>query len=616
MPRTSRRLDAPDPTDVNPSQGTLRIVFASALIAIVLLATSLTLATFKPDSEMLAEALQVAALIALLAVLGALPALRRAGTRDAVSPAGNASTTPLAGSNGDSRMIGPLSESQPTPELTSDAMRNLAGATGDLATLLRDMINQIPYPLFAQNDAGQVLFVNRALAALYGTTPAKLVQPENSSHLRKISSEDLLTRPSGSHNGEEWLTTIDGEERRYLVQRLPFDSIVQGELVVAIEVTELHRLQLQLQFSQRLEVLGTLAGGIAHDFNNLLTPILGYSSMLLEEPLADAQRSKIEAIATSANRARAVAQQMLSFSRQSDDLTTREQIDLVPVIEEAVAFMRASVPPNVNIRVDLQQMPPIDADAGQLHQVLVNLCMNAVQSITRPSGEVLVSCSTVPAGAAELPPSLQDVDHALIRVDDNGVGMSDAVMGHVFEPFFTTKEVGEGSGLGLSTAKSIVGRHQGEITVTSSEQAGSCFSVYLPLATPRHMGQPRSNSDASVLLVDDDAMVLQVLEDLLRTQGFKVTACAEPKSAIDTLADASVAIDVLITDNNMPRMKGVELARRARALRPQLPVILITGFARPSAAELANVSRSLHKPVAAKDLATAIRELTSAHQAA
>ncbi|MFK7914345.1 MAG: ATP-binding protein [Pseudomonadales bacterium] len=601
MTATHGRFDASPATD---SRAALKAVIASAIVAAVLLALALLSLTLFPAARTLVVALLVASLIAIGSTLWQLRKSYRASAQNTATAAQDLSAhqaqTPPA----------------QAATLAKDTLHNLATATDNHEQLLRDIINQIPYPLFAQDSAGQVLFVNSALAALYGTTPAKLVQPDDSNHLRKISSEDLLTRPAGDNSGEEWLTTIDGEERRYLVQRLPFHSTVEGELVVAVDVTELHRLQLQLQFSQRLEVLGTLAGGIAHDFNNLLTPILGYSSLLLEEQLPETHRTKVEAIATSANRARTVAQQMLSFSRQSDDLTNREHIDLTAIIEEAVEFMRASVPPNVNIRIDLLDRSAVIADAGQLHQVLVNLCMNAVQAIEKPSGEVLVSCRSVAADHPDLPASLPERDYALIQVTDNGIGMSEAVMSHVFEPFFTTKDIGEGNGLGLSTAKGIISRHQGDISVTSSEQSGTCFSVYLPLAGARQQGQPEPANNARILLVDDEAMVLQVLEDLLSTQGFVVTACAEPKHALELLADPAVAIDVLVTDNNMPRMKGTELAHRARNLRAQLPVILITGYAEPPLAEQAHVSRSLQKPVATKDLTAAIRELLNAHKAA
>lgn len=617
MPPNTRPGDA---SPASPRPLALRFLTVCSIGAAVLLVVSIALAVSAADAPLRPALLfEMGALVLL--VLG-FAALRRVFSLAAPAPTSalftaqaptseSMASTPTESSPGQPKddLIGPLAEQ-------TGHRHVLAEADSGHAILLRDMINQIPYPLFAQDSDGNVLFVNAALAALYGTTPAKLVQSESGSHLRKLCSEDLLTRPAGNPNGEEWLTTIDGQERRYLVQRLPFHSTIQGELVVAIDVTELHRLQLQLQFSQRLEVLGTLAGGIAHDFNNLLTPILGYSSMLLEEPLSPAQRQKMEAIATSADRARAVAQQMLSFSRQSDDLTIRESIDLPAVIEEAIAFMRASVPPNISIRSELEQTPPINADAGQLHQVLVNLCTNAAQAITAPSGEVLVTCCALPPGSTLLPDSLKGQDYAMLQVIDNGAGMTEAVMSHVFEPFFTTKDVGEGSGLGLSTAKGIISRHQGDITVSSAKNEGTCFSVFLPLAAARSNTNSGPSSQARLLLVDDDAMVLQVLEDLLSTQGYAVTACAEPREALQLLEDSERRFDIMITDNNMPRMKGVELARLARKQRSDLPIVLITGFAKPNASELTHISRHLHKPVSTKDLTSVIRELTAPNQAA
>ena len=314
-------------------------------------------------------------------------------------------------------LIGPLPEPQLGVEAAAANTRAGKRFPADTqAHLLHDIINQLPYPIFALDDQGQVLFVNAALADLYHTTPAKLVQSNLDGHLRRLNSEDLLTRPSGNAEGEEWLTTLDGEERRYLVQRLPFQSQIEGELVVAVDVTELHKLQLQLQFSQRLEVLGTLAGGIAHDFNNLLTPILGYSSILLESDLEPRHRDKIQAIATAANRARKVARQMLSFSRQHDDFDAKERIDLSAVVQEAATFMRASVPPNIDIQTEILDSPWINADSGQIHQVLVNLCTNATQAIEAPSGSVILRCREVLAGDPALPTLLRHSDCALVEV--------------------------------------------------------------------------------------------------------------------------------------------------------------------------------------------------------
>ncbi|MGI9327162.1 MAG: hybrid sensor histidine kinase/response regulator [Pseudomonadales bacterium] len=511
-------------------------------------------------------------------------------------------------------LIGPVSES--TGE-DSGAPSAPHFPPNTQAHLLHDIIDQIPYPVFALDQQGQVLFVNAALAALYNTTPQKLAHYQPDGHLRRLSSDDLLTRPADNAEGEEWLTTLDGEERRYLVQRLPFHSQIEGELVVAVDVTELHKLQLQLQFSQRLEVLGTLAGGIAHDFNNLLTPILGYSSILLESDLEPTHLRKVQAIATSANRARKVAQQMLSFSRQHDDLDAKEQVDLAAIIVEAVTFMKASVPPHIDIQTDLQASPWINADSGQLHQVLVNLCTNATQAIAASNGQVLVRCQELSSGDPALPTLLRHCDCALIEVIDNGTGMSKAVMNHVFEPFFTTKEVGEGSGLGLSIVKGIVTRHGGTIDVSSSKETGTSFRVYLPTAKLRSFEPTRTgNPEPRLLLVDDDDMVLRVLEDLLKTRGFAVTAFSDPQTALAHLSKAANEIDVMITDNNMPKMKGVDLARSARQIVPDLPIILITGFARPSDTELSNISRNLMKPVSSKDLTDAIRAVTTEHQAA
>ncbi|MEM1231545.1 MAG: ATP-binding protein [Pseudomonadota bacterium] len=501
-------------------------------------------------------------------------------------------------------LIGPIAE--------ASAHRGIPAS----AALLRAIIDQLPYPLFAVADDGQVLFMNHAFARIRGTSASQLTQRTADGALRRLAVEDILKETSTTQHGEEWLTRVDGEDRGYLIHRVPFHSTVNGELIVATEATELHRLQHQLQFSQRLEVLGTLAGGIAHDFNNLLTPIVGYASILEAAALPPKHRDQVQAIANAAERAKKVAQQMLSFSRRSEAPLLHEQVDLGVILSEAIKFMRASVAANVDIQLDVRAPCWVNADSGELHQVLVNLCTNAAQSIHAPSGSVLVSCDLIEAGNTELPAELADADCARVQVIDDGRGMNQAVLSHIFEPFYTTKEVGEGSGLGLSVVKSIIARHGGSITVASSPGMGSCFSLYLPAAVGVLGANAFGRDRKRLLLVDDDAMVLRVLEDLLEAKGYTVTAFSDPRLALDFITQAPELIDVIITDNNMPKLKGIELARYAREAKPGVPVVLITGFARPTPAELRHVSRSLLKPVSAKDLTEAIRAVTTASQAA
>lgn len=515
-----------------------------------------------------------------------------------------AQAAPGQGAAEHAALIGPIAEARHS---------NAAQLDPDL---LREILDQLPYPLFAIDTGGQVLFMNEALASICGASTQRLTRRAADGTLRRLEIEDVLAQTAETQHGEEWVTSVDGEDRCYLIHRVPFQGTTAGELVVAVEATALHKLQHQLQFSQRLEVLGTLAGGIAHDFNNLLTPIVGYASILEAAALPQKQRDQVQAIANAANRAKSVAQQMLAFSRRSDEPLLHEQVDLGLILGEAINFMRASVPPSIDIQLDVKAPCWVNADSGELHQVLVNLCTNAAQSIHAPSGVVLVSCDLVAAGAAELPAELSKMDCARVQVIDDGRGMSQAVLSHIFEPFYTTKEVGEGSGLGLSVVKSILARHGGTITVQSSPGMGTCFSIYLPQAVSVFGAPAMGREHTRLLLVDDDAMVLRVLEDLLETKGFTVTAFNDPRLALDFLSQAPELIDVVITDNNMPKLKGVDLARCAREAKPDVPVILITGFARPTNEELRHISHSLLKPVSAKELTDAIRAVTTATQAA
>ena len=481
--------------------------------------------------------------------------------------------------------------------------------------LLREIIDLLPCVVFARRHDGELIFANRAVADLYGTSLKELLLGSFAQTYPGPKPDRLLF--SDAREGEQaevWFSAPQGNTHRFLVSRVTYlDN--KATLVVGIDVTEEHNLQMQLQFSQRLEVIGTLAGGIAHDFNNLLTPILGYASLLMDSPLAADDKTKLSAILTAAQRARMVVQQILTFSRQQDTIPARTAIDISEVIEEAATLMRASIPAGIAMHTEFLSQPKAVIDPNQLHQVIVNLCTNAAQAVASDDGTISVRVSNLLAEDQRIPAHLNDEAYVCIEVADNGSGMPREVMNHIFEPFFTTKGVGEGSGLGLSVVHGIVTSHCGEITVESEESRGTNVRVLLPLAeqsSPQHPAPaPR------IMLVDDDTSVLRVTQELLETHGFRVATFDQPTLALNALAADPTAWDVLITDHNMPAMTGAELARAVRAHRPEIPIILITGFADSAAEEMEGIDHKVMKPLTGRELSLIIQQsLAARHYAA
>ncbi|MDL2336916.1 MAG: ATP-binding protein [Pseudomonadota bacterium] len=348
----------------------------------------------------------------------------------------------------------------------------------------------------------------------------------------------------------------------------------------------------QLRQSQKLEAIGTLAGGIAHDFNNILGAILG-NVALARDDLASthaAQRSLAQ-IDIAALRARDLVQQILAFGRrQPPALVT---LPLRPLVEDILGLLRVALPPGVTLHTDLTETPLyVQADATQLHQVLMNLCANAWQSLQGQPGHVTVGLTTLTRAAAKAAGvAFGDGfsrDGAHLWVADTGCGMDDATRLRIFEPFFTTKSVGAGTGLGLSVVHGIVVAHGGALTVDSRPGQGSTFHVYLPTvagddAVPSVGVTPVrtpswSGRGEQVLYLDDDEVMKVLVERLLARAGYRPVCFGSAQRALAAVRADPKAWDLVVTDYNMPELSGIEFSRELSAIRPTLPVIIISGY--------------------------------------
>lgn len=371
--------------------------------------------------------------------------------------------------------------------------------------------------------------------------------------------------------------------------------------------------------TQRMEELGGLASGIAHDFNNLLVPILGNLELVQRGLQADrALLPHVEESIQAARRAQDTIKRILSFARPTEEM--RVDVDLSALLDEVVQLTRASAGPDVVLRADVTGAPcRVDGDPTQLHQMLTNLVTNAVHACRERGGSIEVSLEPVDLDAAAARRQRMSPGQAVrLSVRDTGVGMDADVLERVRAPFFTTRPVGEGTGLGLAIVDAVVRRHDGALAIESRVGAGTTVSILLPRSTGARPEStpPRAEPGAvgrplRVLCVDDEAPVLRVLVSLLEAEGHACTACRAPHDALEAVRATPDAFDLVVSDLTMPRMKGDELARAIDALRPDLPVIIVTGWG-PDRSERAGVAKNvrawLEKPFSRESLVQAMAE--------
>jgi len=382
---------------------------------------------------------------------------------------------------------------------------------------------------------------------------------------------------------------------------------------------ERRRLENQFRHSQRLESLGVLAGGIAHDFNNILAGIIGLTDLALRDIAPDSRTHEdLHEALQAAHRAKDLVRQILAFSRRGGE--ERDALYLHIVAREALKLLRASLPPTIDIMdtVDTHS-GAVMANAAQMHQVIMNLCTNAAQAMRESGGrlELRVEDVEVDAGTAAAHPRLHVGPYVLLTVNDTGHGMSDAVLERVFDPFFTTKRPGEGTGMGLAVAHGIVTGHGGAIRAESRIGAGSSFQVWLPRVggvLVEEQAPPAVSRGGSerILFVDDDEAVLRFADLALPRLGFSVTLCRDAGEALRAFERGPGHFDLVITDQVMPGMSGSDLAVRITSRRPDLPVLLFTGYSDmidKDDLKAAGISSVMIKPVTVNDLVGEIRRI-------
>jgi signal transduction histidine kinase len=371
----------------------------------------------------------------------------------------------------------------------------------------------------------------------------------------------------------------------------------------------------QLRHAQRMEAVGRLAGGVAHDFNNLMSAVIGFSQLILlrlEE--AHPLRGEVEQILRAGERATALTSQLLAFSRKQ--VLQPKVLDLNELVVELEKLLRRLIGANVELVSILDpELGPIEADPGQLEQVILNLVVNARDAMPT-GGKATIETSNVVLGAdsgLDVSPGV----YVLLSVGDSGVGIDEATMGQIFEPFFTTKEEGKGTGLGLATVFGIVKQSGGDIAIESEVGRGTTFNIYLPRATApveageSHGVQARKTGTGTILLVEDEDVVRQLEREVLERSGYTVLEASSPSAALELERGHDGAIDLLLTDVVLPELSGPELAAQLAARRPRLRVLYASGYPKEALGNgfPASGTAFLQKPVTPVSLAQKVREL-------
>ncbi len=486
--------------------------------------------------------------------------------------------------------------------------------------------------IIANPRTGEALYASPSVARVVGSPPAEVIggtsreffHPEDRERERKLL-RGVMERPGAVATTEIRVRHKDGS---WVWVEATFSNLVDDPAVGAIvmnfrDITERKhseaergRLEQRLRQSAKMEAVGRLAGGIAHDFNNILGGILGYAEMLVESaPEGTPQRRYAQNVLTGANRAAALVEQILSYSRSQRG--KRAPVELDRVAAETLELVRGSLPERIGLHTTLPDEPLfVVGDATQLHQIVMNLCTNAIHAMGEQGVlRVELGAHEVAADRILAHGVLQAGSYARLAVRDTGTGMDEATLAKVFEPFFTTKEVGKGTGLGLSLVYGIVTDSGGAIEVESRPGAGSTFTIYLPrvaspgLAADEAAGPVERGRGERILIVDDEEALVAVTTEALKRLGYEAEACADGVRALAAFEAAPERFDAVVTDEVMPGLSGTELAAALRRLRPGLPILLVSGYIGPKISERAadaGVDEILRKPLQSRELAAAL----------
>jgi len=481
---------------------------------------------------------------------------------------------------------------------------------------------------FVADAEGQILDCNPAFARIFGFSSISEAHTINLADIYADPQEwkhmlAVLRRGERLENYESRCHRLDGSEL-FTVQNIVGVYGFGGDLILlngyVFDNTQRHLLQQQLIESQKLQSLGTLAGGIAHDFNNILNIILGYSDLLQANVQDPAKLNKsIRAINSAAQRGANLVRQILTFARKT--VLTLENVDVNAVVDELARLIQETFPKTITILLDLERdLPLIEGDRTQVHQAVLNLCVNSRDAIAS-SGTITIS--TRAYSSNDLRPRYPEAtfpQYVCISVDDTGSGMDESTRGLIFEPFFTTKDISRGTGLGLAVVYGIISTHKGFVDVSSTPGEGTTIFLYFPVSTgipsatqtaAKKQMTPRGGTE-SILVIEDESLLQEILVSVLENAGYSVNAATNGHEALRILEDKGKRIDLVISDFGLPGLSGYDVFLKMRELNPSIPTILCSGFIRPESKEAmvqAGIKRILHKPYDTNEILVCVREV-------
>ena len=414
----------------------------------------------------------------------------------------------------------------------------------------------------------------------------------------------------------------ESSENPFLTEELDFVSSIAERLGRIIERKEAEKekrkLEVQLRQSQKMESLGLLAGGIAHDFNNVLFSIMGYSELVSEElPEGSLTKNNLNEVLTAANRAKEMVQQILAFSRQSE--TEKKPVRVQSIVREAIKLLKSVIPATIVIRQNIDpDAGHVLADPTQIHQIIMNLATNAYHAMEKSGGtlELTLRQEETDDDDLNISSDIRSGTYIRLTMSDSGHGMSKAVMEKIFDPYFTTKEIGKGSGMGLAVVHGIVKNHGGAITVDSQPGKGSVFTIRLPAITEKPASKIRTRTELlfgneTILLVDDDEAIVNMMGQMLERLGYQVKISFSPLEAFEMFQSKPDQFDLVITDMTMPQMTGDRFSEKLREVRSDIPVIICTGHSSLIDKEKAGIMGMFYvmKPIAMSGIAKMIRKV-------
>jgi PAS domain S-box-containing protein len=473
------------------------------------------------------------------------------------------------------------------------------------------------------NPAGQQIWAGARFVGIdqfeeykgWWVDTGKRIEPEEWAAARAVLKGET------SINEEIEIECFDGSHKIILNSAAPIRDERQeilGAFIVNQDITGRKRAEKTIRQMQKMEALGTLAGGIAHDFNNILMPIVINTELaLLDTPDSSPVLNYLKLIQEAANRGKDLIKQIITFSRQKEQV--KAPVEIGPIIKEALKFLRSSIPKSIEIREQIEAAPSITfADPTQIHQILMNLCSNAAYAMREKGGilDVSLTAIEVDADMTRRHMELNPGSYIRLTVSDTGHGMDKEIMDKAFDPFFTTKKPGEGAGMGLAVVHGIVKNHGGAITVYSEVGKGSTFNIFLPMMKSERKNEipssePISMGNERILLIDDEDIQIRSVQPMLERLGYKVIGKTDAIQALEIFRAQPDTFDLVITDQTMPHMTGRELAEEFLRIRPNIPVILCTGFSEvihEEEAKAMGIRGFIMKPFSLKEVAGIIRK--------